>query len=57
MWLWPNPNVTWRVSVDYTEINKAFPKDSFPLPKLDRLFGSTTYHALLSFIDAYSKFH
>lgn len=57
MWLWPNPNVTWRVSVDYTEINKAFPKDSFALRKLDRLFGSTTYHALLSFINAYSEFH
>ena len=25
-------NGTWRVCVDYTDLNKACPKDSFPLP-------------------------
>ena len=34
--------------VDYTDLNKACPKDSFPLPKIDQLVDSTIGHALLS---------
>ena len=41
----------------YTDLNKACPKDNFPFPKIDRLVDSTTCHALLSFMDAYSGFH
>ena len=51
------PNGTWRMCVDYTDLNKACPKDSFPLPKIDRLVDSTAGHALMSFTDAYSGFH
>ena len=43
--------------VDYTDLNRACPKDSFPLPKIDRLVDSTAGHALMSFMDAYSGFH
>ena len=25
----------WRVCVDYTDLNNAYPKDSFPLPRID----------------------
>ena len=46
----PKPNGTWRMCVDYTDLNKACPKESFPLPKIDRLVDSTTGNALLSFI-------
>ena len=28
-------NGNWRVCVDFTDLNKACPKDSFPLPKID----------------------
>ncbi|BBN68149.1 Protein kinase superfamily protein [Prunus dulcis] len=27
----------WRVCVDYTDLNKACPKDNFPLPRIDQL--------------------
>nr|KYP58231.1 hypothetical protein KK1_004525 [Cajanus cajan] len=27
----------WRMCVDYTDLNKACPKDSYPLPNIDRL--------------------
>ncbi|XP_056685868.1 uncharacterized protein [Spinacia oleracea] len=37
----PKPNDTWRMCFDYTNLNKACPKDSFPLPKIDRLVDST----------------
>ena len=53
----PKPKGTWRMCVDYIDLNKACPKDSFPLPKINRLVDSTAGHALLSFMDAYSGFH
>lgn len=53
----PKPNGTWRMCVDYTDLNKACPKDSSPLPKIDKLVDSTAGHALMSFMDAYSGFH
>ena len=39
--------------VDFTDLNKACLKDSFPLPKIDQLVDSTAGHNLLSFIDAF----
>lgn len=32
----------WRVCIDFTDLNKASPKDSFPLPDIDRLVVATT---------------
>ncbi|CAL8990805.1 unnamed protein product [Prunus brigantina] len=43
----------WRVCVDYTELNKACPKDNFPLPRIDQLVDSTSGNQILSFMDAY----
>ena len=51
------PNGKWRVCVDFIDLNKAFPKDSFPLPQIDQLVDATTGHALLSFMDAYSDYN
>ncbi|XP_010693164.1 uncharacterized protein LOC104906147 [Beta vulgaris subsp. vulgaris] len=42
----------WRMCVDFTDLNKACPKDDFPLPKIYRLVDSTAGHALFSFMDA-----
>ena len=39
--------------VDFTDLNKACPKDSFPLPRIDQLVDSTARHKLLSFMDAF----
>nr|KYP55822.1 Transposon Ty3-I Gag-Pol polyprotein [Cajanus cajan] len=44
----------WRMCVDYTDLNKACPKDSYPLPSIDRLVDGASGHALLNFLDAYS---
>jgi hypothetical protein len=43
----------WRMCVDFTDLNKACPKDSFPLPRIDALVDSTSGYELLSFIDAF----
>nr|KYP69584.1 Transposon Ty3-I Gag-Pol polyprotein [Cajanus cajan] len=45
----------WCMCVDYTDLNKAFPKDLYPLPSIDRLVDGASGHALLSFLDAYSR--
>ena len=48
-------NGKWRICVDFTDLNKACPKDSYLLPRIDQLVDSTTSHKLLSFIDAFSR--
>ncbi|CAL8994056.1 unnamed protein product [Prunus brigantina] len=48
---------TWRMCQDYTNLNKACPKDSFPLPRIDQLVDATAGHELLSFMDAYSGYN
>ena len=47
-------NGKWRMCVDFTDLNKACPKDSFPLPRIDQLVNSTAGHKLLTFMDAFS---
>jgi hypothetical protein len=39
--------------VDFTDLNKACLNDSFPLPRIDLLVGSTSGHKVLSFMDAF----
>jgi hypothetical protein len=43
--------------IDYTSLNKACPKDPFPLPRIDQIVDSTSDCDLLCFIDAFSGFH
>jgi len=51
------PNGTWRMCIDFTNINRACLKNSYLLPKIDRLVDSTAGHELLSFMDAFSGYH
>ena len=50
-------NGKWRMCVDFTDLNKACPKDSYPLPRIDILVDSTVRHQLLSFMDAFSEYN
>ena len=43
--------------VDFTDLNKACPKDSFPLPRIDQLVESTAEHKLLTFMNAFSGYN
>lgn len=45
-------NKKWRMCIDFSNLNQAFSKDSFPLPWIDQLVDSTTRHELLRFMDA-----
>jgi len=42
---------------DYTNLNKACPKDTYPLPNMDRLVDGAAGHKVLSFLDAYSGYN
>ena len=47
----------WRVCVDFTYLNKACPKDPFPMPKIDQLMDATVGHPRMSFLDAFQGYH
>ena len=51
------PNGTWRMCVDLTDLNKACPKDSYPLPKIEKLVDAMAGQALPNFMDAFSGYH
>ena len=50
-------NGKWRMCVDFTDLNKAGPKDSYPLPHIDQLVDSIARHQLLCFMDAFSRYN
>ena len=43
----PKKGGKWRVCVDYTNLNDACPKDSFPLPRIDQIIDATSGHEML----------
>lgn len=43
--------------VDFTSLNKAYPKDSFPLPRINQLVNAMAGHEMLTFIYAYSRYN
>ena len=53
----PKKGGKWSVCVDYTDLNEACPKDSFPLPRIDRIVVTSTRQGMLSFLDAFSGYH
>ena len=50
-------NEKWRMCVDFIDLNEAYPKDSFPLPRIDQLVDSIARHKLLTFMDAFSGYN
>ena len=50
-------NRKWRMGIDFTDLDKAYPKDSFPLPRIDQLVDSTAGHKLLTLIDTFSRYN
>ena len=45
----------WEVAnvVDFTDLNKACPKDPFPMPRMDQLVDATIGHSWMSFLNAF----
>ena len=50
-------NGKWRLCIDFTNVNRACPKDSFPLPLIGLIVDATAGHELLSFMNAFSGYN
>jgi len=50
-------NGKWRMCVDFTDLNRAFPKDPFSVPKINQLVDATCGHSRMSFLEAFQGYH
>jgi hypothetical protein len=50
-------NGKWRMCIDFTDLNKACPKDKFPYLRTDSLVDAAATSELMSFLDCYSGYH
>ena len=46
-----------KVCIDFTNLNKVCPKDSFPLHENDQMVDATTRHPKMSLFDAYYEYN
>jgi hypothetical protein len=50
-------NGKWRMCIDFTNLNKAYPKDNFPLPRIDKIVDSAVGCDVMSLLDCFSGYH
>lgn len=50
-------NEKWWMCVDFTNLNKTYPKNSYPLPHIDQLVDMTDGHELLTFMDTFLEYN
>ena len=43
--------------MDFTNLNKACPKNSFPMPRIDQLVDATIGYSRISFLNAFQGYH
>ncbi|GJY43371.1 reverse transcriptase domain-containing protein, partial [Tanacetum coccineum] len=48
---------SWRMCVDFKDLNKACPKDGYPLPKIDWKVESLCGYPFKCFLDRYKGYH
>jgi hypothetical protein len=53
----PKPNGAMRMCIDFTDLNKACPKDPFLLPRIDQIMDSTAGFDLLCFLVVFSCYN
>jgi ribonuclease HI len=53
----PKKNGNMRMCIDFTELNKACPKDPYPLPRIDVIIDQVAGCDMLSLLDCFSRYH
>lgn len=53
----PKKDVKVRMCAYYRDLNRASPKDEFPLPRIDVLVNNTTQFYVFSFMDGFSGYN
>jgi hypothetical protein len=53
----PKKNGNMRMCIDFTELNKACPKDPYPLPRIDVIIDQAAGCDMLSLLDCFSGYH
>ncbi|KAL2240243.1 UNVERIFIED_CONTAM: Retrovirus-related Pol polyprotein from transposon opus [Sesamum indicum] len=53
----PKASGKWRMCTDFTDLNKACPKDPYLLPRIDLLVDSTAGYEIFSMMDGYQGYH
>lgn len=53
----PTKDKSFRMCIDFKHINRVYPKDHFPLPRIDQIIDSTAGCERLSFLEAYYGYH
>ena len=46
-----------RMCIDYKDLNRAIPKDNFPLPHINTLVDNITTNRFFSFMDGFSGYN
>jgi hypothetical protein len=47
----------WQMCIDFTSLNKACPKDNFPLLRIDKIVDSAVGCEVMSLLDCFSGYH
>jgi hypothetical protein len=50
-------NEKWRMCIDFTDLNKATPKDNYPLPRMDQVVDSAANAVVMSLLDCFAGYH
>jgi hypothetical protein len=50
-------NSKWRMCIDFTDLNKCYLKDNFPLSRIDMVVDSAASCEMMVLLDSFSSYH